>query len=196
MSQPAQPASTSDLEGCIALVRGQRVRLVRDHACRRDGVETRVLNQAVRRHMGRFPADFRFERTRREILGMSQRVMSTGTVDSTCSKGVPACTEHGVAMLSSFLHGPCAIGANTAIIRFFVRPRQLASFTAELVARRDDLERSCDRKFRAVFDAIHRRVAPAPGATAEPPRRDIGFPTCIHGRPPCSKVRRNKKVSP
>lgn len=196
MSQPAQPASTSAPEGCIALVRGQRVRLGRDHACRRHGIETRVLNQAVRRNMGRFPSDIRFERTRRETLGMSQRVMSTGTVDSTCSKGVPACTEHGVAMLSSFLRGPCAIGANTAIIRSFVRPRQLASFTAEMAARRNDLERSCDRNFREVFDAIRGLTARAPGAIAGPPWREIGFPTCTHGRPPCSKVRRNKKVSP
>ena len=99
-------------------------------------------------------------------------------------------------MLSRFLQGSCAIGANIAIICFFVRPRQLASFTAELAARRDDLERSCDRKFREVFDAIRGLTARAPGAIAEPPRREIGFPTCIHGRPPSGASRPNPKVSP
>ncbi|MFM7815655.1 MAG: hypothetical protein ACKPGI_01675, partial [Verrucomicrobiota bacterium] len=107
-----------------------------------------------------------------------------------------AFTEHGVAMLSSVLRSPRAIEANIAIVRVFVRPRHLASSTAELAARLDDLERSCDRKFRAVFDAIREVMAPAPDAPAESPRRKIGFHSRTPGRASACKARPNKKVSP
>ena len=84
----------------ICQVRGHRVLLDRDLAALY-GVETRALNQAVRRNLERFPADFMFALTREEIRRMSQIVISS---DLKFSKSVLAFTEQGVAMLSSVLN--------------------------------------------------------------------------------------------
>jgi hypothetical protein len=105
----------------IVLVRGQRVLLDRDLAVLY-GVETRVLNQAVRRNIVRFPPDFLFMLTREEIRDKSQIV--------TCSsikhaRSVSAFTEQGVAMLSSVLHSERAVQVNIEIMRAFVRLREM-----------------------------------------------------------------------
>ena len=93
------------IEEAILLVRGQRVMLDRDLAVLY-GVETRVLNQAVRRNIKRFSPDFLFELTREEIMRISQTVTSS---EIKYSKRVHAFTEQGVAMLSSVLKSERAI---------------------------------------------------------------------------------------
>ena len=90
------------IEQSILLIRGQKVMLDRDLA-QLYGVETRVLNQAVRRNIDRFPEDFMFPLTREEIMRISQIVISSvhpGVKTLKFSKNVMAFTEHGVAMLS------------------------------------------------------------------------------------------------
>ena len=77
------------------------------------GVETRVLNQSVRRNRERFPADFMFELTREEIEGISQFVTSSNL---KFSKRVTAFTEQGVAMLSSVLRSKRAVAVNVEIM--------------------------------------------------------------------------------
>ena len=84
------------IERVIYLIRGQKVMLDKDLA-QLYGVETRVLNQAVRRNAGRFPVDFMFELTREEIMRISQFVISS---DLKFSRNVFAFTQEGVAMLS------------------------------------------------------------------------------------------------
>src|SRR5713226_6147808 len=116
------------IERAILLVRGQRVMLDRDLAALY-GVETRVLNQAVRRNIERFPDDFMFKLTRDEIMRISQSVTSS---DIKFSKQVYAFTEQGVAMLSSALHSPRAVKVNIHVVRAFVRLRQLLSTHADL----------------------------------------------------------------
>ena len=121
----------------IVLVRGQRVLLDRDLAVLY-GVETRVLNQAVRRNIVRFPPDFLFMLTREEIRDISQIV--------TCSsikhaRSVSAFTEQGVAMLSSVLKSERAIAVNIAIMRAFVRLRETMSLQKDLIPKLADLER-------------------------------------------------------
>lgn len=93
------PVPVERIEKAILLVRGQKVMLDRDLA-ELYGVETRVLNQAVRRNIKRFPPDFMFELTREEIMRISQIVISSAI---KYSRRVHAFTEQGVAMLSS----PC-----------------------------------------------------------------------------------------
>ena len=90
---------TERIQTLIVVVRGQKVLLDRDLAILY-GVETRVLNQAVKRNRERFPADFMFELTRDEIIGISQIVTSS---EVKFSKRVTVFTEQGVAMLSSVL---------------------------------------------------------------------------------------------
>ncbi len=94
------------IEKAILFIRGEKVLLDRDLA-ELYGVETRVLNQAVRRNIKRFPKDFMFELTRDEIMRISQTVTSS---QIKYSKRVLAFTEQGVAMLSSVLNSERAEG--------------------------------------------------------------------------------------
>jgi hypothetical protein len=131
----------------IFLIRGQKVILDRDLS-ELYGVETRTLNQSVRRNLERFPPDFMFELTREEILGISQFVTSSNV---KFSKRVTAFTEQGVAMLSSVLRSKRAIAVNVEIMRAFVKLRQILTSNADLTRKLEDLERKYDRQFKVVF---------------------------------------------
>ena len=130
-------------------------------------VETRVLNQSVRRNLERFPSDFMFELTRDEIMGISQLVTSSNL---KFSKRVTAFTEQGVAMLSSVLHSNRAIAVNVQIIRTFVHVRRMLASNAKLARHLAELERKYDHQFKVVFDAIRQLMIPL-----DPKRKQIGF---------------------
>ena len=125
MTQPLVKIPVERLEKAIFLIRGEKVMLDRDLA-ELYGVETRTLNQAVRRNLDRFPPDFMFELTRDEITGISQFVTSSGL---KFSKRVTVFTEQGVAMLSSVLRSKRALAVNVEIMRTFVRLRQIPNIT-------------------------------------------------------------------
>lgn len=154
------------LEKAIFLIRGEKVMLDRDLA-ELYGVETRMLNQNVRRNLERFPPDFMFELTRDEIAGISQFVTSSSL---KFSKRVTVFTEQGVAMLSSVLRSKRAIAVNVEIMRTFVKLRQLLSSNLELARRLDELEGKYDRQFKVVFDAIRQLMNPTPLK-----QKEIGF---------------------
>lgn len=175
----------TQIEGRILLIRGQKIILDRDLAVLY-GVETRVLNQAVRRNIERFPADFAFQLTREEIQGISQSVTSfPGGADIKFSKSVIAFTEQGVAMLSSVLRSPRAVQVNIEIMRTFVRLRQWLASNAELAKRLDELEKKYDRNFKVVFEAIRQLMA-----EDEKPRREIGFHTTRSASAKAARVNR------
>jgi hypothetical protein len=135
------------------------------------GVETRALNQAVRRNPERFPADFMFELTREEIMRISQFVISSGV---KFSKNVLAFTQEGVAMLSGVLRSDRAVHVNIAIMRAFVRLREAMAGNKEFSRRLDELERriaSHDENIRRLFQAIRQLMA----QPEEQPTK-IGFP--------------------
>jgi len=160
------------IEGRILLIRGQKVMLDRDLAMLY-GVETRALNQAVRRNIERFPEDFILRLTREEIMRISQFVISSvhpGIKTLKFSKNVMAFTEHGVAMLSSVLNSPRAVQVNIQIMRTFAKLREIISQHKDLARRLDELEKNYDVKFKVVFDAI-RQLMQSP----VPKRRPIGF---------------------
>jgi hypothetical protein len=154
------------LEKSIFFIRCHKVMLDRDLA-ELYGVETRELNQSVRRNLERFPSDFMFDLTRDEILGISQFVTSSNL---KFSKRVTAFTEQGVTMLSSVLRSKRAIAVNVEIMRTFVKLRRILSSNADLARRLDDLERRYDRQFKVVFDAIRQLMTPVPTK-----KGDIGF---------------------
>ena len=154
------------IEKSILQIRGLKVMLDRDLA-ELYGVETRVLNQAVRRNAERFPPDFMFKLTRDEITRISQVVISSNL---KFSKSVHAFTQEGVAMLSSVLNSPGAIRVNIEIMRAFVRLRRMLASHVELVHKLEALEKKYDAQFRVVFDAIRQLMAPA-----ERPPKKIGF---------------------
>ncbi len=158
------------IETRIYSIREQRVMLSHDLA-ELYGIETRVLMQAVRRNLDRFPADFQFLLTNQELtILISQFVTSTwgGT-----RKSPMAFTEQGVAMLSSVLSSPEAVAVNIQIMRTFVQLRRMLSEHADLKRKLNAFEKKYDDNFSMVFDAIHRLMdEPSPGAYS---RRRIGF---------------------
>jgi hypothetical protein len=165
-------SSLVPIERNIYLIRGLKVMLDRDLAALY-GVETRVLNQAVRRNMERFPKDFLFSLTRKEVMRISQFVISS---DMKFSKHVFVFTEQGVAMLSSVLNSPRAVQVNIEIMRAFVRLREVLATNRELSQRLAELERKFgthDEQIQAIFEAIRQLMAPQ--NPAEPPRKQIGF---------------------
>ncbi len=163
MTQPSLVPDQHLLE-LIHVIRGQKVILGPD-LTRLFGVSTRVLMQTVRRNEDRFPPDFAFELNRDERKNMSQFVISL-----KYSKSIVAFTEHGVAMTSGLLRSPRAIQVNIELIRAFVHLRHLIESNRELSRRLDELERTYDRQFAVVFQAIRGLMEP-PART----RRKIGY---------------------
>jgi tRNA U34 5-methylaminomethyl-2-thiouridine-forming methyltransferase MnmC len=159
------------IERKIYLVRGQKVMLDRDLAALY-GVETRVLNQAVRRNSDRFPADFMFSLTREEILSISQIVISSPDGKETLkfSRNVQVFTEQGIAMLSGVLNSKRAVHVNIAIMRAFVKLREMIASNKELAKKLDELEKKYDLQFKVVFDAIRDLMV-----YPETKKRKIGF---------------------
>ena len=137
------------------------------------GVETRVLVQAVKRNLGRFPEDFMFQLSKEEADFLRSQIVTLEKGRGQHSKYLPyAFTEQGVAMLSSVLHSQRAIQVNIEIMRAFIRLRQMLATHIELARKLDALERRYDSQFKQVFDAIRQLMAPP-----EPKRRPIGFRT-------------------
>lgn len=159
----------SRIDQSILLVRGHRVLLDRDLA-KLYGVETRALNQAVRRNRDRFPEDFTFSLTREEIRRISQFVISSRL---KFSNHVFAFTEQGVAMLSSVLNSQRAIQVNIEIMRAFVRLRHALLTNRELSQKLAELERKLkthDAQIQAIFEAIRQLMLPS-----ESPHKEVGF---------------------
>lgn len=174
MSKDRSLIPIEHIERSILLIRGQKVMLDRDLAQLYD-VETRALNQAVRRNIDRFPEDFMFRLTREEIMRISQFVISSahpGVATLKFSKNVMAFTEHGVAMLSSVLNSPRAVQVNIQIMRTFAKLREIMSQHKDLARRLNELEKKYDAQFKIVFDAIRQLMAPS---EPQPPKRRIGF---------------------
>ena len=162
-------SSIQPIERRIRLVRGHRVLLDADLAILY-GVQTKVLIQAVKRNRRRFPEDFMFQLQKGEYGALrSQFVTSKGSRGGR--RFLPYCfTEQGVAMLSSVLRSERAISANIAIMRAFVRLREMLILNKELRRKLYELEKKYDAQFRVVFEAIRELMAPP-----ESNRRRIGF---------------------
>jgi phage regulator Rha-like protein len=162
------------LEKSIYLIRGEKVMLDEDLA-RLYQVRTKALVQAVKRNIDRFPIDFMFQLTSEEYsLLRSQIVTSSGR---TGRRTPPfAFTEHGIAMLSSVLGSERAVQVNIAIIRAFVRMRQLLASHKDLAKKLDDLERRYDAQFKVVFNSIRQLIAAQPKLSVHVRKKSkIGF---------------------
>jgi phage regulator Rha-like protein len=138
------------IEKMIYVIRGRKVMLDSDLA-ELYGVETKVLNQAVKRNAERFPSDFMFCLSLQEVTNLrSQNVTSSGTYGGR--RYLPyAFTEHGVAMLSAVLKSKQAIAVNLSIIRTFIKMRELLASEESLSERVANLEKGTDKLFRVVF---------------------------------------------
>jgi len=192
------------IDSRIFLIRGQKVLLDRDLGVLY-GVETKAINQAVKRNLERFPSDFMFQLTEAEndALLRSQIVTSNGkTGDKSLadndllrsqivtskvkpgSGGTRYCpfafTEQGVAMLSGLLSSPRAVQVNIEIMRAFVRFRQMLSTHVDFARKLKTLEKKYDAQFKVVFEAINELMEPVDEDDAA---KEIGFHTLIKPTP-------------
>ena len=161
------------IKNSILHIRGKRVILDFELAKLYE-VETRVLKQAVRRNMERFPEDFLFELSTDEM----QNMVSQNVIPSLKYFGgatVYAFTEQGVAMLSSVLRNKKAIQINISIMRAFVMMRQWALNHQELSARLDELEQEYGQKFSDIEQLLNYLIQQDQKQAQQPPRDRIGF---------------------
>lgn len=156
----------------------RRILIVREHRVMLDSqlaelyqVPTKRLNEAVKRNVSRFPEDFMFQLTAEE----AELLRSQSTTSNERRGGrryLPyVFTEQGVAMLSTVLNSERAIAVNIAIMRTFVRLRQILAAHKNLAGRLEDMEKKTDQRFKIVFDVLKQFMEPPPG----PPKRPIGF---------------------
>lgn len=155
------------IEQKIFLIRGQKVMLDRDLAVLY-GVETKILNKAVRRNSDRFPPDFMFQLTKSEFDNLK---FQFGTSSWGGTRKLPLVfTENGVAMLSTVLNSKRAIQVNIQIMRTFTKIRRMLVSNAQLARKLRALEKKYDEQFAVVFEAIYKLMAPP-----EKEQRKIGF---------------------
>ena len=149
----------------IYVIRGQKVMLDRDLASLY-GVETKVLKQAVRRNIVRFPDDFMFELTKDEFQSLRSQIVTSNEGRGGARYVPMAFTEQGVAMLSSILNSERAIVVNIQIMRVFTRIRQMLTDNTELrleiaeikhaVEQISKKQRGQDKNIELIFEYIDR----------------------------------------
>jgi len=161
------------IEQRIHTLRGQRVMLSTDLAVLYE-VQAKVLSQAVKRNIERFPADFMFQLSEVEFRGLRSQIVTSNRGRGGHRYRPYAFTEQGVAMLSSVLRSRRAIQVNVEIMRAFVRLRQMLISHADLARKLDKLEKKYDSQFRVVFEAIRRLMEPPPKGG-----KPIGFKTPV-----------------
>lgn len=161
------------VEEKIFNIRGQKVMLDR-HLAELYVVPTSRLNEQVKRNIKRFPADFMFQLTSDELNNLISQFAISREGWGGIRKLPYAFTEQGIAMLSGVLHSQRAIEVNVAIMRAFVKLREILATHKELADRLSELERRMgmkDQEVIALFEAIRKLMAPPP----EKPKRPIGF---------------------
>jgi len=156
------------IERKIYLIRGHKVILDEDLA-ELYNVATKVLVQAVKRNIDRFPDDFMFQLNDQEVRVLRSQIVTSRWGGRRYAPYV--FTEQGVAMLSSVLRSDRAVEVNIQIMRTFVKLREMIASHKDLAGRLDELEKKYDTQFRVVFEAIRQlMLQPEPKK-----KRRIGF---------------------
>jgi phage regulator Rha-like protein len=134
------------------------------------GTETKKLLQAVKRNIERFPEDFMFQLTKSEFGSLRSQIVTS----SWGGRRYPpyAFTEQGVAMLSSVLHSKRAVAVNIAIMRTFVKLREILATNAVLRRKIESMERKYEEQFKLVFNVLSKMVM-----ADSKPKSQIGFLT-------------------
>ena len=158
------------IQNKILLIRGKKVMLDR-HLAALYGVETKVLNQAVKRNKERFPGDFMFQLTKEETGLLRSQIVTLKKGRGQHHKYMPnVFTEPGVAMLSSVLNSKKAVQVNIQIIRTFIKLRELLLTNDELRRKIESIEKKYNQQFKAVFEVIKQLLM-----SPEKPKKKIGF---------------------
>ncbi len=181
----------------IVVLREQKVLIDADLAALY-GVETRRLNEQVRRNRARFPEDFIFELSAEEFANLKSQFATSSWGGR---RKLPlAFTEHGAIMAATVLNTPRAVEVSVYVVRAFVKLRELVGSHRELAKRLDDLEektealamnhdtfsRNTRNQLKQVFDALRELMTPP-----DPPKRPIGF---VHSDDKGSKARARGKA--
>ncbi len=153
------------IEPLIYLIREQQVILDRDLALLY-GVETRRLNEQVRRNIERFPEDFMFQLTHEEFENWKSQFATSNSIIMGARKRPYAFTESGIAMLSSVLRSPTAIEVNIRIMRTFVAMRHFLASNAQVFQRLSNIEYhqiETDKRIDEVFKRLDANTQPQQG---------------------------------
>jgi len=156
----------------IYLIRDKKVMIDRDLA-HLYGVETRVLNQSVKRNHARFPADFMFRMSLREFDDWKSQIVISNNERMGLRKPPIVFTEQGVAMLSSVLNSDRAIKVNIQIIRIFTKMRQMLMTHKDLLLKMNELESKIsnhDKSIAQIFTYLKQLIQ-----EESEPRTKIGF---------------------
>jgi len=183
--------NTKPIEPLILTLRGQRVILDADLA-QVYGVETRTLNQAVKRKTERFPADFMFQLSSKEWNNLKSQVVTSSleaigndedkdnrpqivTGPHGGRRKLPhAFTEHGAIMAASVLNSPEAVAMSVLVVRAFVQMRERLAANAEIIKRLAEIDKTLlehDQSLGTIWQQLQPLLAPPP----DPPKRKIGF---------------------
>lgn len=158
------------IQNKIFEVRGYRV-MLDFHLAELYNVKTKVLKQAVKRNIQRFPSDFMFELDKEEFHQLVTNCDQFPETLKHSSVSPMVFTEQGVAMLSTVLRSQTAIDVNISIMRAFVLMRQMVIGYDELLKRIKELEESTDAQFSEIYQALTQLLSkPDPK-----PRKPIGY---------------------
>jgi len=152
--------SDDEIINRIFVIRGQKVMIDRDLALLY-GVETRRMNEQVRRNITRFPEDFMFKLNNEEFLNLKSQFATSSW--GGIRKLPFAFTEHGVLMLSSVLNSDQAIKVNIRIMRVYNRLRELILSHKDILSKLDELEQkvsSHDEQIQLVFEYLKKLISP------------------------------------
>jgi hypothetical protein len=161
----------------IYIIREKKVMLDRDLA-ELYGVDTRVLNQSIKRNLKRFPDDFMFQMTKEELENWKSQIVISNSEKMGIRKPPFVFTEQGVAMLSSVLNSERAISVNIQIIRVFTRMRALIESHREIIKKLEMLEKKdleLDEKVSLVFEYLKELEQTKQEETDFKQRKKIGF---------------------
>jgi hypothetical protein len=149
------------IEKMIYVIRGQKVMIDSDLA-KLYGVDTGALNRQVKRNQERFPNDFMFQLTKKEIDQFRESDQFFKEAIKSRKYQPFVFTEYGIAALSGVINSKIAIRVNNSIIRTFVRMRQLLSHDQSLLEKLNQLEKGTDHLFRIVFERLDSLEVDAP----------------------------------
>lgn len=166
-----------DIQSKIYEIRNQKVMLDFDLAELYE-VETKVLNQSVKRNIERFPEDFMFQLTRAEYEVLRSQIVTLKPGSGQGTKYLPyAFTEQGLAMLSGILKSKKAIDVNISIMRAFVFMRQYALTHKDLTEKLNELEKKHNKQFKDVYEAINYLITKDKQIDKQAQRKQIGYKT-------------------
>ena len=162
------------IEHAIIVVRGEKVML--DSALSEIyGVETKILNRAVKRNASRFPNDFMFQLTAEEAANLRCQIGASSSYGGR--RYLPyAFTEHGALMLANVLNSGRAAQTSVMVVRAFVKLRQMLASNADLARKLAAMEKKYDAQFKVVFDAIRQLMSPPGAKSCSHPRHHIPQP--------------------